>query len=102
MQAEKQNTCTRCGAENGRTIRRLRDKIYTTISNAEFDHFVETIRREKITGEQARKRFRYELVALTSFNEMLLCCNCLAHQKSALLRNRKNKANSNTGNGFLF
>lgn len=95
-------TCSRCGAASGKTIKRLRDKIYSEISDHDFDQFVEYIRRNKTTGEKARAIFKYELVALTADGEQYFCTNCMPHHKADLLRNRKNVPADNTGNGILF
>lgn len=97
-----QSTCSRCGATSGKTIKRLRDKIYSEVSNTDFDQFVEYIRRNKTTGEKARAAFKYELITLTPAGEQAFCTNCLPHHKAGLLRNRKNVPADNAANGILF
>ncbi len=101
MQTTSHQTCSRCGAEAGTTIKRLRDKIYTPVSDTEFDQFVEYIRRNKTTGEKARQLFKYELVAVLAAGEQIFCTHCIKYHKADLMRNRNNVAKDNSGNGIL-
>lgn len=102
MEQLSKPTCSRCGAEAGTTIKRLRDKIYTPVSDKDFDAFVEYIRRNKTTGEKARQLFNYELVVLVPASGKWFCTHCLPYHKASLLRNRNNIEADNSKNGILF
>lgn len=95
-------TCHRCGATHGTTIRRLRDTVYCEVTDRDFDNFVAYIRKYNVTGDAARAKFGYELVQVTTIAGKAFCTHCAKIAAATALKNRNKTKPDNSANTKLF